>query len=246
MQHIFIMSTFKHLADAFIQSNLQCIHCTFIFLVSMSMDSRCTIIQSITSSEMCSLLLTHPSAHTLGAVGTHAHTLGAVDTHTHTLGAVGTHTLGAVDTHTHTLGAVGTHTWSSGHTHLEQWAHTLGAVGTHTWSSGHTHLEQWAHTHLEQWAHTHLEQWAVDAAAPGSSRGFGALLKCLSRVQYLPEPRFEPITSGYKSDALSTRATTAPPIMQNNFNILQLVKINRKHDKMMRDGMMHFLKLVLG
>ncbi len=29
-----------------------------------------TIIQSITSSEMCSLHLTHPSAHTLGAVGT--------------------------------------------------------------------------------------------------------------------------------------------------------------------------------
>ncbi len=29
-----------------------------------------TIIQSITSSEMCSLDLTHPSAHTLGAVGT--------------------------------------------------------------------------------------------------------------------------------------------------------------------------------
>ncbi len=29
-----------------------------------------TIIQSITSSEMCSLYLTHPCAHTLGAVGT--------------------------------------------------------------------------------------------------------------------------------------------------------------------------------
>ncbi len=28
-----------------------------------------TIIQSITSSEMCSLYLTHPRAHTLGAVG---------------------------------------------------------------------------------------------------------------------------------------------------------------------------------
>ncbi len=33
---------------------------------------------------MCSLHLTHPSAHTLGAVDTHTHT------HTHTLGAVGT------------------------------------------------------------------------------------------------------------------------------------------------------------
>ncbi len=35
---------------------------------------------------MCSLHLTHPSAHTLGAV----------DTHTHTV--VNTHTLGAMDT----------------------------------------------------------------------------------------------------------------------------------------------------
>ncbi len=33
-----------------------------------------TIIQSITSSEMCSLYLTHPSAHTPGAVDTHTHT----------------------------------------------------------------------------------------------------------------------------------------------------------------------------
>ncbi len=36
----------------------------FIFLFV-----TCTIIQSITSSEMCSLHLTHPSAHTPGAVG---------------------------------------------------------------------------------------------------------------------------------------------------------------------------------
>ncbi len=38
-----------------------------------------TIIQSIISSEMCSLHLTHPSAHTLGAVGGwHSGTRGAV------------------------------------------------------------------------------------------------------------------------------------------------------------------------
>ncbi len=39
---------------------------------------------------MCSLYLTHPSAHTLGAVGTHTHThtwsSGHTHTHTHTLG----------------------------------------------------------------------------------------------------------------------------------------------------------------
>ncbi len=71
--------------------------------------------------------------------------------------------------------------------------------------------------------HTHLEQWAADAAAsgeqsgvrPGSSRGFvrgavgGSCLaqgSHLSRGQFLPEPRFEPTTLGYKSDALSIRA----------------------------------------
>ncbi len=58
---------------------------------------------------------------------------------------------------------------------------------THTWSSGQPTL------------------WR-----PGSSWGFGALLKGhLSRGQFLPEPRFEPTTSGYKSNALSIRATTA-------------------------------------
>ncbi len=29
---------------------------------------------------------------------------------------------------------------------------------------------------------THLEQWAANAAAPGSSWGFGALLRCLTSV----------------------------------------------------------------
>ncbi len=89
------------------------------------------IIRSITSSEMCSLHLTHPSAHTPGAVDTHT------DTHTHT------DTPGAVDTHTHSWSSVHTHTpGASGHTHtqLEQCTHT------HTWS-------QWGHTHTH--THTH-------------------------------------------------------------------------------------------
>ncbi len=45
-----------------------------------------------------------------------------------------------------------------------------------------------------------MEQWAVDIAAPGSSWGFGALLKGLTSVvdnSFLPEPRFEPTTLGY-------------------------------------------------
>ncbi len=104
---------------------------TFVFVTY-------TIIQSITSSEMCSLHLTHPC----------------------------------------------THTWSSGRTHT------------------HTHLEQWTDTH------THLEQWAADAVASGEQSGVRCLAQGshLSRGQFQPEPRFEPTTSGYKSDALSIRA----------------------------------------
>ncbi len=75
--------------------------------------------QSITSSEMCSLHLTHPSAHTLGAMGT-------------------------------------------------------VAPG---------------------------EQLGVRCLAQGSH---------LSRGQFRPEPRFEPTTSGYKSDALSIRPRLPP------------------------------------
>ncbi len=55
---------------------------------------------------------------------------------------------------------------------------------THTWSSGRSG-----------------EQSGVRCLAQGSH---------LSRGQFLPEPRFEPTTSGYKSNALSIRATTAP------------------------------------
>ncbi len=60
-------------------------------------------------------------------------------------------------------------------------------------------------------AHTHLEQWVADAAAPGEQLGVRCLAQGfhLSRGQFLPEPRFEPTTSGYKSDALSIRSTTA-------------------------------------
>ncbi len=83
---------------------------------------------------MCALLLTHPRAHTPGAVDTH--------THTWSSGHTNSHTPGAADTHTHT----------PHHTHLEQWkhththTHTPGAVGTHThtWSSGHTHTHTWS------------------------------------------------------------------------------------------------------
>ncbi len=63
----------------------------------------------------------------------------------------------------------------------------------------------------------------ANAVAPGEQLGFrfGALLKGLTSVvvlkvertlvihsphqKFLPEPRFEPTTSGYKSDALSIR-----------------------------------------
>ncbi len=60
--------------------------------------------------------------------------------------------------------------------------------------------------------HTHLEQSAADDAAPGEQSGVRWLAQGshLSRGQFLPEPRFEPTTSDYKSDALST---TAPPVL---------------------------------
>ncbi len=63
--------------------------------------------------------------------------------------------------------------------------------------------------------YTHLEQWAADTAAPGEQLG----VWCLAQGshprcgQFLPELRFEPTTSGYKSDALSIRATTTPKVI---------------------------------
>ncbi len=56
-------------------------------------------------------------------------------------------------------------------------------------------------------AHTHLEQWAADAEV--SREQLGVISSHLSRGQFLPEPRFEPTTSGYKSNALAIRAMTA-------------------------------------
>ncbi len=91
-------------------------------------------------------------------------------------------------------------------------AHTHTAVNTHTHtSSEHTHTQQWTHTHTP-WG------WGV---APGSSRGFGGLLKSLTSVVFkagesagysLPPPTIflpardsNPWPSGYKSDSLSIR-----------------------------------------
>ncbi len=55
--------------------------------------------------------------------------------------------------------------------------------------------------------YTHPEQWTANAAAPGEQSRVRCLAQGshLSRGQFLPEPRFEPTTSGYKSNALSTR-----------------------------------------
>ncbi len=67
--------------------------------------------------------------------------------------------------------------------------------------------------------HTHLEQWAADAAAPGEQLGVRCLPQGshLSRGQFLPEPRFEPRTSGYQFNALSIR----PRLPQNRKRIEQ-------------------------
>ncbi len=55
--------------------------------------------------------------------------------------------------------------------------------------------------------YTHLEQWAANTAAPKEQLGVRCLAQGshLSHGQFQPEPRFEPTTSGYKSDALSIR-----------------------------------------
>ncbi len=73
---------------------------------------------------------------------------------------------------------------------------------------------------------THLEQWAADTATPGEQLGVRCLAQGshLSRGTFLPEPRFKPTTSGYKSDALSTRATTAP----SNSNAASVFSLSAK------------------
>ncbi len=60
--------------------------------------------------------------------------------------------------------------------------------------------------------HTHLEQWEADTAAPGEQLGVRCLAQGshLSYGQFLPEPRFEPTTSGYKSNALYIRPQLPP------------------------------------
>ncbi len=76
---------------------------------------------------------------------------------------------------------------------------------------------------FNQSKYTHLEQWAADAAAPGEQ----CLVQGshLSRGQFLPEPRFEPTTSGYKSDALCIRATTAPGYVISYYPALAIFHI---------------------
>ncbi len=67
---------------------------------------------------------------------------------------------------------------------------------------------------------THLEQWAADCAAPGEQ----SWTSCRSRDSN-PQPW---VTSGFKSNALSIRPTTAHTMMMNqtgvpNENSLHLV-----------------------
>ncbi len=70
--------------------------------------------------------------------------------------------------------------------------------------------------------HTHLEQWAADNAAPGKQLGVRSLAQGshLSHGQFLPEPRFEPTTSGYKSNALSIRPRLPQFIFCDGLNLL--------------------------
>ncbi len=138
---------------------------------------------------MCSLHLTHPRAHTPGAVDTHTHTWSSGHTHTHTWssGHTHTHTWSSGHTHTHTPGADGQpHT----HTHLEQWTHTHtpGRVDTTTTHTTHNHtLEQWTHTHTPHThTNTHMEAVGSQPAASGSSGGSVAFAQGLTSVVDIP------------------------------------------------------------
>ncbi len=70
-------------------------------------------------------------------------------------------------------------------------------------------------------AHIHLEKWAANAAAPGEQLEVRCLAQWSHRRhgQFLPEPRFEPTTSGYKSDALSIRPRLT---LEQEINTLEL------------------------
>ncbi len=59
---------------------------------------------------------------------------------------------------------------------------------------------------------TYLELWAADTTVLGEQLGVRCLAQGshLSRGQFLPEPRFDPTISGYKSDAPSIRADDCP------------------------------------
>ncbi len=60
-----------------------------------------------------------------------------------------------------------------------------------------------------------MEQWAADIVAPGEQLGVRCLAQGshLCRGHFLPEPRFEPTTSGYKSNALSIRPRLPPLLL---------------------------------
>ncbi len=76
---------------------------------------------------------------------------------------------------------------------------------------------------------THLEQWAADAAAPGEQLGVRCLAQGshLSRGQFLL--RFEPTTSGYKSDALSIRPRLSPRSSKSYcHSVIRFTKLSAK------------------
>ncbi len=98
---------------------------------------------------------------------------------------------------------------------------------THTWNSGQPTLQR-----------------------PGSSRGFSALLKGLTSSPglFLPEPRFKPTTSGYKSDALSIRPRlpiTVSRVLNGTIAALTIPNIVRQFIDFPTD-LQTFLKVRIG
>ncbi len=111
-------------------------------------------------------------------------------------------------------------------THTQNLCSAINPSKVHTHSSKHTHT-----------VNTHPEQWAVNAAALGSIRGFGALLKGSSvmvlrveRVLYInqpPPPQFLPdrdsnsLPLDYEGDSLTIRPWL-PPIFVHMSLLIQI------------------------
>ncbi len=88
-------------------------------------------------------------------------------------------------------------------------------------------------------SHSHTQLFNYTTRQCGTRGAVGGSVPCSTvSPQFLPEPRFEPTTLGYKSNALSIRATTAPfgsvgrcqILLENEISIFKKLVSRRKHE----------------